>query len=236
MTRSRKTSAWLAALALLAAANAAKAQGIPVQPPSPPFTSCDACASGHSVPGHQHKPGPIKRAAHHVGFTVKDKLIGYPEYFHVPPLGYNLRQNLAAQAANANQHEFTLYRSDFWANSTELTPTAEYKLARMAASLDCWPGLVLIEDVPDRPGLADQRKAAVLNVWSNASRFPLDASRLVVGRSPYYGLRGDDAARTPLTLDTGYYPIMLYRTSEAQRLYPFTPRQSADTGFGVGTR
>jgi hypothetical protein len=179
--------------------------------------------AGH---GQGHAPGPIKRTAHHIGFTIQDKMIGYPEYFPQPPLGASNRQNMGAQVAQARLHSYTLYRTDFLAGTDQLTQLGAAKLARMTRALDCWAGPLLVEADPERPGLAEMRRESVAAALQK-SGLGIDPNRLVVGMSPYLGGRGDIAGGASII--TGYDGIVIRRSYEAPTNLPQPPNMSAAT-------
>ena len=105
--------------------------------------------------------GPIRRSIRHVRHAYAEGFSGRPENFAVPPLGFDLNENFRVQRVAADIHVFTLYRSDFYADSTAITPNGLIRLGRLAKELPGWPGPVLVEPVPDRPGLAEARRDAV---------------------------------------------------------------------------
>src|SRR5690349_15896340 len=85
----RHLGASTATAALMAAAAWAQAPApAPVPGPVP------VPASGPApMPEPHRRPGPIRRALHHVGFTVHDHFIGYPDLFVEPPVGFYLNEN-----------------------------------------------------------------------------------------------------------------------------------------------
>ncbi|RUL88584.1 hypothetical protein [Tautonia sociabilis] len=172
-------------------------------------------------PIHVHQPGPIAGAVHHLGFAIKDRMIGEPWRFDTPPLGWSLQQNFSAQARMANQHRYTLYRSDFYSGTERLTPDGLRRLGRMVARWQLWGGPMLIELDPDRPGLAESRREAVLQLVANNGML-LEPERLVVGGSPYLGERGDVAAP--------YNAVLLDRAAGAPAAYQLNPYVNADFG------
>lgn len=187
------------------------------------------------VPGHHHHaagPGPIARAAHHAGFVVKDRMIGYHDQFAQPPLGFFVEANYRAQAARADTHRWTLYRTDFWADSDRLTPNGAARLARMASRSACWGGPLLVEVVPDRPGLAERRRDAVASALAQAGT-AIGPDRLVVGLSPYLGLRGD-LAGGPSVIG-GYDGLVLDRSLAAPAALSLSPVQPAAAGLNPGS-
>lgn len=204
----------------------------PLPPPVPGEAPVIIAPPAPIVPTPHHH-GPIARTAHHIGFTLKDKLIGYPDQFPQPPLGYYVRQNNGAQVARAEQHSFTLYRSDFWAGTDQLTPRGAARVNRMLAKLDCWNGPLLVEVDPDRPELAQMRRESLV---ANLQRsgFPFDPARLVVGPSPYLGLRGDIAGGASVI--TGYDGIIINRSYAAPTELELPPNQNnAILGNGGGS-
>lgn len=190
-------------LAAALAAGAATAQ-VPLPPTGPV-----------AAPVPEAKPrGPIHRAARHIGRTLHEQVIGDPALFHEPPLGYSLRETNAMMIARADQHRFTLYQTDFDADSTQLTPAGAARLDRMARRLGGWLGPILVEATPAHPGLDLQRRDAVLAAMQR-SGLPVGPERLVVARSPYTGLNGDDAGIS--------YPILIERDARAVSRYPLPP-------------
>lgn len=210
-----------------AATPAAPGQAPPIVGPPP------MVGPGPAVGGPNDRSGPIARAAHHVGSTLKDKLIGYPDQFPQPPVGYYVRENNVAQINRADTHRFTLYRTDFWSESDQLTPTGAARLARMVSRAQCWGGALLIEQVPDRPGLAERRREAISGALARAN-VPIGSDRVLVGLSPYNGLRGD-LAGGPSVIG-GYDGIVLQRSLEAGSSVnlPLPPAQDAQLSTGSG--
>jgi hypothetical protein len=211
---------------LLTAGLAAPAAGVRAQAPLPPTGPAPshraACGHVHSA---QCPPGPLCRLAKHVGFTLKDKLIGYPEYFVEPPLGTTVRETNGLMTARADGHTFTLYRSDFASGTTTLTPAGAQRLTALANRLPAWLGPVVVEWTPDAPGLAEARRDAVLGSLQTAG-LPVGPERVVVGPSPYNGLNGDEAAIQ--------YRTYLYRAGQAPASYSFTPNVTGTIDVGLG--
>lgn len=172
------------------------------------------------VAGHVHG-GPVRRAVEHAAYAVHDHMIGEPERFAVPPLGWYVGNAFATQAANADQHWFTLYRSDFYAGTERLTPEGVRRLDRMVRRWHCWPGPLLVEFDPNTPGLAESRRLAVIGALGNAGA-PIDPARLVVGGSPYLGERG--------ALADEYNAVLLQRSIAAPTALSLPPLPGADFG------
>lgn len=187
-------------------------------PPSGPvpnsWMTCDDCGRTR---------GPLHRLVRHAGKTVTDKVIGYPEYFVVPPLGASVNETMGVMKAKANGHEFMLYRSDFQAGSTNLSPGGAERLSRMACRLGGWLGPLVVEWTPDQPELAEQRRAAVLTLLQR-SNVPVGPERILVAASPYYGMLGSEAA-------VGYQ-VQMNRYSAAPLNYSLTPIQTSNFGYG----
>jgi hypothetical protein len=156
------------------------------QAPQPPTGPVPAPADGATC------GGPLRRALHHVGHSLHDKFIGYPENFVEPPLGASLYETLGVMKAHADGHDFFLYRSDFVAGSTTLTPGGAQRLTVMANRLPAWLGPIVLEWTPDQPGMADARRQAVLNSLRKAG-IDVGPERVAVGPSPYNGLNGQEA-------------------------------------------
>lgn len=166
-----------------------------------------------SVPVHRGK-GPLHRAVSHASDALHTYVIGDPARFHEPPLGQSVREVNALMECRAEQHNFTLYRTDFFAGSERLTPNGFARLTRMSRRLDGWLGPLVIEADPHRPALAEQRKAAVFDLLQPGNPV-LTPERLVVAGSPYTGASGDAAGLT--------YPIMIQRGARAQGAYALPP-------------
>jgi|SRR5579864_513825 len=207
--RSRITG-WASALAAgLVSATALAQEPLPPTGPVPVETARPA--------------GPLRRAFHHIGCTLRDNLIGYPEQFVEPPLGFYVYETMGLMKARADVHDFILYRSDFVDGSDALSPSGAQRLTLMAARLPGWLGPVYVEWTPDRPGLADSRKTALVAMLQKAG-LPVVSERVVVGPSPYPGLYGADA--------NSNFQILMIRDQQAPSIFSVTPNT---TGFGTGS-
>lgn len=165
------------------------------------------------------QPGPIGRAFHHMGFTIKDRMIGEPERFIEPPLGWSVRQNFLAHRQKADIHRFTLYRTDFVYEGEQLTADGLRRLGRMMSTLQFYPGPLLVEDDPTRPGLAEARREAVIALAAQNGD-TIEPSRMIVGRSPYLGGRGD--------LSQIYEGVLIDRALRAPTVFSLNPNPNAD--------
>ena len=160
-------------------------------------------------PGSPSPPptgGTIGTVVNHVGFTVHDHFIGYPDQFVEPPVGFYLNESFHVMKAKADPHRFFLYRSDFLAGTDRLSPTGATRFNQMAGRLPGWLGPLLIEWTPDQPGLDRARRSAVLAALQQAG-VPVGEERVVVAPSPYPGTLGTDAAN--------YYDVMISRDQAA---------------------
>ena len=167
--------------------------------------------------------GPIRGAFRHVGRTLQSSVIGYPEEFVEPPLGFYLRENVAVMKAKAAPHAFTLYHSDFVGDSATLSPNGAQRLSLMARRLPCWLGPVVVEWTPDRPALAESRRAAIVAMLRGA-RLPVDDGRVVVGPSLAPGLMGTDAVAN--------YNNLILRDAQAAQNFSLSPASTATLGSG----
>jgi hypothetical protein len=174
------------------------------QPPSP---------TADAVPVRQ-RPGLFRRWFHHTGSTLQDKMIGYPENFVEPPLGYYVREQFSLEVAKADPHRFTLYRSDFLPGTDRFSPIGASRFNRMYTRATTAPDPLLVEWTPDEPGLAEARRQAVLATFQRAGK-PIPAERVVIGPSPYPGAMGVEAGQN--------FGTLLTRSQTAGVNYPVTP-------------
>jgi hypothetical protein len=166
---------WIAGILLLEPAQV-NAQA-PEEPPSP------VC----------NRRGWLHRKFHHVEHTLQDKMIGYPENFVEPPLGYYVNEQLAVQVAKADTHRFTLYHTDFLPGTNQFSPSGASRFNIMATRFPGWLGPITIEWTPDQPELAQSRRQAIVEVLRQQGK-PILADRVVIAPSPYPGAMGVEAA------------------------------------------
>lgn len=210
--RRRRPNGWAPLLGLILAAEAAPA-ALGQEPICPPGT----------VPRQVRGPGPIRRAIGGFGRAVHEDFIGDPDLFVEAPVGTSVRETYATMRAKASPHRFTLYRSDFLADSTALSPAGYDRMARMGACLNGWLGPVVVEWTPDRPGLSEARREAVLAAFNGSGR-PVGAERVVIGPAAATGLMGTDAANN--------YQILINRDQSAPAAYSLSPAYAATIGGG----
>ena len=229
--RPRRLSAMAAALTILVPAVRASAQAPELRShvvkQGPVFKSRRIVAVGPCSTCIQEPrtPGIFGRAVHHVGFTIHDQLIGYPQYFAEPPMGAYVYEASSLQRSRADAHQFYLYRTDFIDGENNLSPYGAQKLSLMTTRLSCWPGPVVIEWVPEEPALAYARRTLISNLLTSA-RVPITADRIVVGPSPYPGLPGFDAQ--PI------YNNLISRDTRASNGFQTPPSISTGGGGGGG--
>lgn len=170
------------------------------------------------------KRGPIGRCLDRISFRMHDHFIGYPENFDEPPLGWALYQNMGRQKNKADVHNFTLYRSDFVAGTTDLSPAGARRLSFLSSRLDRWPGPVLVEWTPEQPEIGEARRYKVLAALQGAAR-PVTSEQVVLGPSAYRGMMGPDAGNN--------HDALIFRDYTAPRSYSVTPTTTADFGGGA---
>jgi hypothetical protein len=209
--RSERQTWWSSLLGIFLAAEAAQAQ-------TPPT----ALASADCPP---KRISTLRRVIRHVSKTVHEDFIGDPVLFDEPALGASANANRAVMKAKAEPHKFTFYRSDFLVDSTALSPSGAARIGRINASLACWLGPVIIEPTPDRPGLAESRKEAVIASLVMAGHL-IDDGRVVIGPPIAPGLLGTDAANN--------YQSMISRDQRAPTQYSVTPTQTGTLAGGGG--
>jgi hypothetical protein len=164
----------------------------------------------------------VKRAAGHTWRVLQNNFVGYPEEFVEPPLGFYNREIFGVMRAKADPHRFTLYKSDFLAESDRLSPNGAMRFNIIATRLRTCPLPVVIEWSPDQPGLAESRRAAVLALLQGGG-LPVVPERVVIGPSVYPGRLGTEAAND--------YGVMTIRSQLAPQSYSVTPNSSGAT-FG----
>ncbi len=213
-TGHKRRTWWSALLGLLATSAAAEAQE-PVPVAAPPAQP------------PPRRVGPIRRAIRHVGQTVHEDFIGDPDNFYEPPLGASLNGTFAVMRAKAAPHVYTLYRSDFLVDTSTLTPVGIGRMDRICRSLRGWCGPVIVEPTPDKPGLAEARRDAVIALLQQGGN-PVGAERVVIGPPVAPGLLGTDAGNN--------YATLIVRDQQAAAQFTLTPSASTSPGGGGGPR
>jgi hypothetical protein len=202
---------WASLLGLFLAAEAAEGQEPVPAPPAPPAQA------------PPRRIGPIRRAIRHVGRTVHEDFIGDPDLFAEPPLGASLYGTIAVMRAKAEPHVYTLYRSDFLVDAPALTPVGIGRMDRINRTLRGWCGPVIIEPTPDKPGLAESRRDAVIAALQQGGN-PVGPERVVIGPPVAPGLLGTDAGNN--------YATLITRDQKAPASFSVTPAMSTSPGGG----
>jgi hypothetical protein len=156
--------------------------------------------------------------------TCKETFIGRPELFYEPPPGFYISEHFSLMQARADPHRFTLYQTDFLPGTNRLSPTGATRFSLMAKRLPQWLGPVLVEWSPDYPGLAEARRAAVLETLQKLG-VAMVPERVVIAPSPYPGMLGVDANQN--------YNNMITRDNQAPLGLPYTPASNS-ISFGPG--
>ena len=123
---------------------------------------------------------------HHTAHVLENDVVGYPDAFIEPPLGYYVNQQFAVQVAKADTHRFTLYNSDFLPGTDRFSPIGASRFNLMFARLPDWSGPIVVQWSPDEPALAQARRQAVVETLASAG-LPVMAERVLIGPSPYPG-------------------------------------------------
>ena len=167
--------------------------------------------------------GPVRRAAGHTWRAIQNNFVGYPEEFIEPPLGFYKREIFSVMKAKADPHRFTLYKTDFLAGTSRLSPNGATRFNLIANRLRTTPLPVIIEGSPDQPGLAESRQAAVFALLQGTG-LPVIPERVVIAPSIYPGLLGTDAANN--------YNAMSSRYGQAPTSYSLPPSSSGGSFSG----
>ena len=148
-------------------------------------------------------------------------MIGYPENFVEPPLGYYVNEQFAVQVAKADTHRFTLYHTDFLPGTSEFSPTGASRFNIMATRIPGWLGPITVEWTPEQPELALARRQAVIEVLKRQSQ-PILADRVVISPSPYPGAMGIEAAHN--------FGNTIIRSQMSAPAFTLPPTESAAMG------
>lgn len=171
---------------------------------------------------------PLRNMTHHAWHVLQRKVIGYPQEFTEPPVGFYINEAFAIQRNKANIHRFTLYKTDFLDGTNQLSPVGATRLNTMMTRLNGWLGPITIEWSPDQPNLAESRKTAIVGLLQ-AQGLPVIPERVVIGPSPYPGSLGAESG--------AQYGIMINRNQSATASYSLTPTSSggfSSSGSGGG--
>ena len=208
-TSGKSNRAYSYAVILIAMA----AQQAMAQPPTPP--------SGPTEPAVCTRKGRIHRMFHHTAHALENDVIGHPDAFIEPPLGYYINQQFAVQVAKADPHRFTLYNSDFLPGTNKLSPIGASRFNLMFTRLPNWSGPIVVQWSPEQPELAQARRQAIVETLTTAG-VPVTADRVVIGPSPYPGGMGIEAVSQSTN--------SIFRNQAASQAYPLPPVESASMG------
>lgn len=164
---------------------------------------------------------PFKAPIH---YKYHNMFAGWPQYFPEPPLGAYLASIDAVNINKADAHRFTVYRSDFVGDTTDLSPAGAQRLSLIAARLNLWQGPILVEWTPDKQGLAEARRSAVDGLFRKAG-IPIASQRIILSPAPYPGGFGFDGVNN--------YDNVIVRSQDAARTFSRTPVPQA-TLIGSG--
>lgn len=120
------------------------------------------------------------------------KVGGYPEEFAPRPFGSSLHEHGRMMVANGAAARLVLFNYDFVEGTSQLSPRGREQLAKVSLQLVACPYPLLIERTPESPGLAEARRASVLNELA-AGPYPIDPGRVLVGLPSPRGLSGAEA-------------------------------------------
>jgi hypothetical protein len=204
---------WIGRWSCAVIATAMAAQEVAAQPPVPP--------SGPSAPVVCTRRGRLHRMFHHTAHVLENDVVGHPDNFIEPPLGYYVNQQFAVQVAKADTHRFTLYNSDFLPGTNRFSPIGASRFNLMFARLPDWSGPIVVQWSPDQPALAQARRQAVVETLTSAG-LPVMAERVVIGPSPYPGAMGVEAA--------GQATNTIFRNQSGSQTFPLPPTESASMG------
>ncbi len=175
----------------------AMAQPTVIPPPQPwtrPQIDITAPNPGLIRDCDKHR-GPIRTMFHraHCKRCLEEKLLGFREEFNEWPLGAALYANSRAEVANGEAARMTFYHYDFVDGTSKLNLRGADKMQEIRAMLPTNFAPVVVERTPDRPKLAEARRAMLVAELSRDD-FPVPAERVVIGKPVPIGAR---AARPP---------------------------------------
>ncbi len=189
------------------------AQEASAQPPAPP--------GGPTSPAVCTRKGRLHRMFHHTAHALESTVVGYPDAFVEPPLGYYINRQFGVQVAKADPHRFTLYHTDFLPGTDQFSPNGASRFNLMFERLPQWSGPILVQWSPDEPELAQARRQAVVETLASAG-VPGTPERVIIGPSPYPGGRGVEAVTQAANT--------ILRNEAASSRFPLPPIESASMG------
>jgi hypothetical protein len=149
---------------------------------------------------------------------------GYPAEFEAPPLGAAVHAHFRTMVANGEAAAMVLYHCDFVCGTSTLNLHGRDQLTRIACMAAGNAAPIIIERSPDAPGLAEARRAAVLNILA-LNNVPVPPERVLVGPPIAHGLSGVDAMQL-------YFYSLRNLATQAQPLP--VPASGSGVGFQGG--
>ena len=128
----------------------------------------------------------------HCKRCLEEKLLGFREEFNEWPLGAALYANSRAEVANGEAARMTFYHYDFVDGTSKLNLRGADKMQEIRAMLPTNFAPVVVERTPDRPKLAEARRAMLVAELSRDD-FPVPAERVVIGKPVPIGRTGGEA-------------------------------------------
>jgi hypothetical protein len=96
----------------------------------------------------------------------------------------------------------------------------------MASRLPGWLGPVVVEGIPDQPGLAEARRHTVLAALASRGQIVVP-ERVMIGPMLYPGTIGTDGAN--------YYNVMITRDLAAPSAYTLSPNSVSSFAGQIGS-
>ena len=157
---------------------------MPSAPLAPPAQGC-SCGDRHGVSRHHHHRTVCKR-------KLQEKVVGFPEEFHIWPLGSSMRAQGQTMVDNGVAARMVFNQYDFVDGSAELKLRGRDKLAEMSRIVSTNFEPIIVERTPKTPGLDDARRLALIRQLA-AGPFPVPPERVVVGPRISNGMMGNEA-------------------------------------------
>jgi hypothetical protein len=167
---------------------APQAQPAPAHSPTV-LPATQGCGPGCGVKGAAY---PSQRWLDEKHAACQAHFWGYPAEFEAPPLGAAMHAHFHTMVANGEAAAMVLYHCDFVCGTSTLNLHGRDQLTRIACMAAGNAAPIVIERTPDAPGLAEARRAAVLNILA-LNNVPVPPQRVLIGPPIANGLSGVDA-------------------------------------------
>jgi hypothetical protein len=181
------------------------------------LTAAQGCGPGCGAKGAAY---PSQRWLNEKHASCQAHFWGYPAEFEAPPLGATIHAHFRTMVANGEAAAMVLYHCDFLDGSNALNLHGRDQLTRIACMAAGNAAPIIIERTPDAPGLAEARRAAVLNILA-LNNVPVPPERVLIGPPIAVGLPGEDARQLY------FYSLRNLATQAA-------PLPIPESGSGVG--